>query len=90
MSDPRIAGLMLMGVSIAALMGTTRGDLPSLTFFPALILLGLGAIKFLRTNREAMDDRRPAPKTQHTAFEGRSQSPEIRGREIEIAWLKRN
>lgn len=55
MSDPRVTGLMLMGISIAAFMGTTRGDLPSLTFFPALILFGLGAIKFLRTNREAMD-----------------------------------
>ncbi len=54
MADPRVAGLMLMGVSIAAFMGTTRGDLPPLTFFPALMLFGLGAIKFLRTNRKAM------------------------------------
>ncbi|MFK7896763.1 MAG: SHOCT domain-containing protein [Myxococcota bacterium] len=54
MSDPRVTGLMLMGLSIAAFMGTTSGNLPSVTFFPALVLFGLGAIKFLRTNREAM------------------------------------
>jgi len=54
MSDPRIAGVMLMSISIAAFMGTTSNWLPSITFFPALILFAMGAVKFMRTNHDAL------------------------------------
>lgn len=54
MSDPRMTGLALMGISIAAFLGTTTQTLPSVTFFPALAVFGLGAIKFLRTNKVEM------------------------------------
>ena len=54
MSDPRMSGLALMGVSIAAFLGTTAEILPSATFFPALAIFGLGAIKFMRANSAEM------------------------------------
>jgi len=54
MSDPRITGLLLMATSIAAFVGTTSEMLPPVTFFPALALFGLGALKFLRTNHEVL------------------------------------
>lgn len=54
MSDPRISGLLLMTVSVAAFLGTTSETLPPVTFFPALALFGLGAIRFLRSNGAAM------------------------------------
>ncbi len=54
MSDPRITGLALMGLAIAAFMGTTTETLPAVTFFPALLLFGVGAIKFMKSNSEAM------------------------------------
>ena len=54
MSDPRILGLTLMAISVAAFTGTTSGSLPSAVFFPALGLFVIGAFKFLRTNHEAM------------------------------------
>ena len=54
MSDPRISGLLLMGVSIAAFLGTTTEALPPMTFFPALLLFCIGAFKFIRTNNQAM------------------------------------
>ena len=54
MSDPRISGLILMGVSVAAFMGTTTEALPAITFFPALLLFCVGAFKFVRSNSEAM------------------------------------
>lgn len=55
MSDPRITGLMLMAISIAAFVGTTSEALPPVTFFPALALFAAGAIKFLRTNHDALE-----------------------------------
>jgi hypothetical protein len=55
MSDPRMNGLMLMAVATAAFLGTTSNSLPSATFFPALALFGLGAIKFLKSNHEALE-----------------------------------
>lgn len=55
MSDPRMTGLMLMAISIAAFLGTTSNSLPSATFFPALVLFGLGAIKFMKSNHEALE-----------------------------------
>ena len=51
MSDPRMSGLALMGISVAAFLGTTTQTLPSVTFFPALAVFGLGAIRFLRGNQ---------------------------------------
>ena len=54
MSDPRITGLALMGLAIAAFLGTTTEALPAATFFPALLLFGVGAIKFMKSNSEAM------------------------------------
>ena len=50
-----MTGLMLMAISIAAFLGTTSNSLPSATFFPALTLFGLGTIKFLRSNHEALE-----------------------------------
>lgn len=50
MSDPRVSGLALMGIAIAAFLGSTAQMLPSVTFFPALATFVLGAIRFLRAN----------------------------------------
>jgi len=55
MSDPRLTGLMLMAISIAAFVGTTNDKLPPMTFFPALVLFAAGALKFLRSNHEALE-----------------------------------
>lgn len=55
MSDPRITGLMLMAISITAFVGTTSNTLPPVTFFPALVLFAAGAIKFLKSNHEALE-----------------------------------
>ena len=54
MSDPRMTGLSLMGLSIAAFLGSTSEMLPSATFFPALAVFVLGAIKFMRANSVEM------------------------------------
>lgn len=55
MSDPRMLGLTLMGLATAAFLGTTSEMLPSETFFPALAVFLLGAIKFLRGNHVAIE-----------------------------------
>ena len=55
MSNPRVSGLTLMALSIAAFVGTTSNMLPSVTFFPALALFGAGAMKFLRSNHDALE-----------------------------------
>ena len=55
MSDPRFTGLILMATAIAAFLGTTSNSLPSVTFFPALILFAAGAIKFMKTNHVALE-----------------------------------
>ena len=54
MSDPRMTGLALMGLAIAAFLGTTSQALPSITFFPALAVFALGALKFVKANSVAM------------------------------------
>lgn len=54
MSESRTTGLMLMGVAIAAFLGTTSEMLPAAVFFPALALFAIGAWKFVRTNSEAL------------------------------------
>jgi hypothetical protein len=50
-----MTGLLLMAISIAAFVGTTSDKLPPMTFFPALVLFGAGALKFMRTNHEALE-----------------------------------
>lgn len=55
MSDPRITGLTLMAISIAAFVGTTSNALPSVTFFPALALFAAGAIKFMMSTHKALE-----------------------------------
>lgn len=54
MSDPRVSGLVLMGISIATFLGTTAQILPSISFFPALAVFVLGAVKFMRANSVEM------------------------------------
>ena len=54
MSDPRILGLTLMAISVAAFLGSTSEALPAETFFPAMLLFAIGAFKFLRANHEAL------------------------------------
>ena len=56
MLDPRMTGLESMGISTAAFLGTSSGTLPAITFFPALLLFALGAIKFIRSNSAALAD----------------------------------
>ncbi len=55
MSDPRITGLTLMALSLAAFVGTTSNMLPPTTFFPALALFAAGAFKFMKSNRLAVE-----------------------------------
>ncbi len=55
MSDPRITGLILMTLAIAAFLGATSNTPPPVTFFPALALFIAGAIKFLRKNHVALE-----------------------------------
>jgi hypothetical protein len=73
MSDPRTSGLILMAVAISAFLGTTSQALPPVTFFPALILFAVGAIKFMRSNGEALAkaDQRIAKKLNPTIRENR-------------------
>ena len=54
MPGPRVSGLALMGIAIAAFLGSTAQLLPSVTFFPALAIFVLGAIRFLRANSVEM------------------------------------
>jgi len=56
MSDPRVLGLTLMALATAAFLGTTSETLPSETFFPALAVFALGAIRFLRGNHAAIEE----------------------------------
>ena len=55
MSDPRMTGLMLMGLAIAAFLGSTSEMLPPVTFFPALAVFVLGAIKFMKANSKELE-----------------------------------
>lgn len=56
MSDPRISGLTLMAISVAAFVGTTSNALPSVTFFPALALFAAGAFRFMMSNHKALEE----------------------------------
>lgn len=53
--QPRMTGVLLMAISIVAFLGTTSDRLPSETFFPALVLFAVGAVKFMRSNHEALE-----------------------------------
>jgi hypothetical protein len=61
MSDPRILGLTLMAISVAAFLGSTSEVLPPETFFPAMLLFAMGAFKFLRANHEALSKAEERP-----------------------------
>jgi hypothetical protein len=54
MSGGRSTGFILMALAVAAFLGSTSEVLPPATFFPALALFGIGAVKFLKSSREAL------------------------------------
>ena len=54
MSDPRTPGLIMMALACAAFVGSSSEILPAATFFPALGLFLLGAIKFVKVNGAEM------------------------------------
>lgn len=54
MSDPRMPGLVLMGLASATFVATTAQVIPSIAFFPALVVFCLGALKFMKSNRVEM------------------------------------
>lgn len=74
MSDGRSTGLILMGLAVAAFLGSTSEALPPATFFPALALFGIGAVKFLKSSREALAEaeRRTQEKLHPVIRENRS------------------
>jgi len=54
MQGGRSTGLILMGLAVAAFMGSTSEALPPETFFPALALFAVGAVKFMKSSRAAL------------------------------------
>ena len=54
MKDGRSTGLILMALAVAAFLGSTAEVLPPATFFPALALFAIGALKFFISSREAI------------------------------------
>lgn len=50
----RTTGLLLMAIAVAAFLGTTSDALPAAVFFPALLLFGVGAFRFVKSNSEAL------------------------------------
>jgi len=48
MANPQETGLVLMGFSIAAFLGTNSERLPAATFFRVLLLCVVGAVRFMR------------------------------------------
>lgn len=54
MRDGRTTGFILMGLAVAAFLGSTSEALPPATFFPALALFAIGALKFFKSSREAL------------------------------------
>jgi hypothetical protein len=59
---------------VAAFLGSTSEALPPATFFPALALFGIGAVKFLKSSREALAEaeRRTQEKLHPVIRENRS------------------
>lgn len=54
MQDGRSTGLILMALAVAAFLGSTSEVLPPVTFFPALALFAVGAVRFFTSSREAI------------------------------------
>jgi len=54
MQNGRTTGFILMGLAVAAFLGSTSEALPPVTFFPALALFAIGAVKFFVSSREAL------------------------------------
>lgn len=55
MDGARTTGAILMALAIAAFLGSTAEMLPAITFFPALALFAMGAIRFLVANHAALE-----------------------------------
>lgn len=74
MQDGRSTGLILMGLAVAAFLGSTSEALPPATFFPALALFAIGGVKFFKSSREALAeaDRQTRARLQPTIRENRS------------------
>lgn len=74
MSGGKSTGFILMALAVAAFLGSTSELLPPATFFPALALFGIGAVKFLKTSREAIAEaeRRTQEKLHPVIHENRS------------------
>jgi hypothetical protein len=54
MQSGRSTGLILMALAVAAFLGSSSEVLPPATFFPALALFAIGAVKFFTSSREAI------------------------------------
>ena len=54
MRDGRSTGLILMGLAVAAFLGSTSEVLPPVTFFPALALFAVGGVQFFLSSRVAL------------------------------------
>lgn len=70
----RSTGVILMGLAVAAFLGSTAEKLPPATFFPALALFAIGAVQFFKSTREALAeaDRETRARLQPTIRENRS------------------
>lgn len=64
MSDPRPLGLLLIGLSILAFLGSTHELLPAATFFPALALFTIGAFQLVRGQQRIGRQETPPPRTE--------------------------
>lgn len=74
MQSEKSSGLMLMGVAVAAFLGSTADVLPAATFFPALALAGLGGMRFFKASRAALAEveRKAQEKVRPVIRENRS------------------
>lgn len=54
MQNGRSTGLILMALAVAAFLGSSSEVLPPVTFFPALALFAIGAVKFFTSSRDAI------------------------------------
>ncbi|MBK7950543.1 MAG: SHOCT domain-containing protein [Deltaproteobacteria bacterium] len=74
MQNKRSTGLILMGLAVAAFLGSTSEALPPEAFFPALALFSIGAVVFFKSSRAALAeaDRQTQAKLHPTLRENRS------------------
>ncbi|MFO0688877.1 MAG: SHOCT domain-containing protein [Myxococcota bacterium] len=74
MQGGRSTGLILMGLAVAAFLGSTSEMLPPATFFPALALFAIGGVKFFQSSRAALvaADRETQARLHPTIRENRS------------------